>query len=170
MKTEIDNMEYSHLDAFQIHVGPPPMSPHKCAACGRYNADKFIDWNFQLDFYGNVYLCLECFTQCANQLQYMDSTQWERVVDELHTVEERCAELEEENEALKGALRNLGIILDRDLIPGVPPVGEVPESNSDAGSRKRNPRTKPRPAQSNDGRRSTDISGDDTLDGILGSI
>lgn len=163
-------MEYSYLDAFQIHVGPPPMSPYKCAACGRFSAEKFIDWNFQLDWYGNVYLCLDCFTQCANQLQYMASDQWQNIVNELHDTENRNSELEAENRVLKDALRNLGIVLDRDLIPGVSPVGEVKEPERVTGPRKGNSRPKPRPVQQNDGGGSPDVSGDDTLDGILGSI
>lgn len=90
---------------FQVCKTPPNL-PGKCVVCGAWGGDgrDFVDFGFDIDFYGTVYFCSCCLTECTNKLGYISPTQWTSVNnmnDELIT---RVQTLEADNALLRTAL------------------------------------------------------------------
>lgn len=173
-----DNMIYTTIDKFQVRQGPVDQAPHKCASCGNPIISKeqwYVDWLFTIDYYGQVLFCIDCVRQMANQLGYMDPGQVKQLVEAKSALIRQVSELLNENLELRNALAAIGIVTrdpnfsdglslvveetgqdDRD----VPVEQPVDDSNFDEAE--------PRVVQSDSSERSARLSGDDTLDKLLG--
>lgn len=58
------------------------VAPNKCANCsfsGREPGRYFIDFGVDLEFYGTVYLCTECFAECANIIGWIPPAEADRL-------------------------------------------------------------------------------------------
>jgi len=58
----------------------PVALPNKCVGCGIGHNDggrvKFVDTGHELEFYGVIYLCSNCFNEVAESLGYISSDKW----------------------------------------------------------------------------------------------
>lgn len=181
-----ENMVYTTIDKFQVLQGPATLPPYKCASCGNEIMTKeqwFVDWLFQLDFYGQVLFCTDCVRQMANQLGYMDPQQVRQLVEAKSKLIQQVSQLINENTELRNALAAIGIVtadsefVKRDVAPG-----KTRSQESRAEQRRdlpvepkvfsRDERTvveaEPKPVRQNTSKRPAKLSGDDTLDQLLG--
>lgn len=168
-----ENLRYSYLDKFQVVDGPCQIPPHKCAGCGHAlvnSTDQYVDWGFDVDFYGQIILCVDCFRQAANQLEFMAPEQWKELQKDSETRFHMIQDLLAENKRLRDALASLGLIgiVATDL--SLSDAGKVQESGG--GSEGGDP---PPPAeQESNGqdasKGSTELSGDDTLSDLIAGI
>lgn len=103
----------------------PPAAPGKCVVCG-YSGGKdedertFIDFGFDLDYYGVVYFCSGCMTEIANVLGFYDHEQWGALVKENLFLADSLETARDERNAATNALRT--------YLNGNPAVGAVAES------------------------------------------
>lgn len=173
-----ENMIYTTIDKFQVRQGPVDQAPHKCASCGNPIISKeqwYVDWLFTIDYYGQVLFCVDCVRQMANQLGYMDPGQVKQLVEAKSALIRQVSELLNENLELRNALAAIGIVtrdsefVKRDCVADseerqasgdVPVEQSVDDSNFDEAE--------PRAVQQNTSERLTRLSGDDTLDKLLG--
>lgn len=57
-------MTNTTLGRFQVLSINELTFPHKCATCGSFSGDngkQYIDFGLFVEYYGNVYICIECF-------------------------------------------------------------------------------------------------------------
>lgn len=179
-----ENLQYSYLDKFQIMTGPCQIPPHKCAGCGRAlvsSSDTWVDWNFDVDFYGQVIICTDCFRQAANQLEYAAPEQWKEMHAETVKQFEVIQDLLQENKRLRDVLASLGLIgLVSDGLSRAS-VGEIEESvrcqggeGGDASVSSGGSESADSPESESDGsdasKGSSQLHGDDTLDELIAGI
>lgn len=90
----------------------PAALPGKCVVCGGIGGDgrKFIDFGFEQDFYGVIYFCTLCFTECLNVMGWASPDQVKEVESHMLLQEQRLSELEAENVRLRGALSQLDFL------------------------------------------------------------
>ena len=129
-------------------VNHPEALPNKCVSCSVSFGDekrKFIDTTLDLDFYGVVYFCTNCFLEIANMLGFVSPEQNVGIISAFNSIQESAQRLVLENEALRSSLRDLadhrcyssGIIHGPENIvivddgPGIIPEGN--SENSDDG-------------------------------------
>lgn len=116
----------SNYSKFQVVVEPLQQIPHKCAGCFRYtnnNPDdplKFITWNLDVEFYGVVFVCVDCIREILNQLGGANAKQVRDFKEVLHNQAGVIHELSDENMRLRNALGNLELVT-----PAVPSVTRV---------------------------------------------
>lgn len=90
----------------------PHALPCKCVVCGSGGGDgrKFVDFGFDLDYYGVVYFCTTCFTEPLNIQGWLSPPQVETIKAEMSLQETRLSEMEYENVRLRGALSQLDFL------------------------------------------------------------
>lgn len=68
-----------------------PAPPGKCLICGRHDNGvvKFIDFNFSLDYYGAVVVCLDCITESHELLGFVKAEQLEVANAEITNLQNR---------------------------------------------------------------------------------
>ena len=101
----------------------PVAAPGKCVVCGfggREDDRKYIDFGFDLDYYGVVYFCSSCFTEVAGQLGYISESKWTAIVKENMLLSDQCEEMRRERDGSINALRT--------YLNGGSVVGAVAES------------------------------------------
>ena len=105
------------LSRFQLVPQVATMAPGKCCVCGGSEKEFFVDFGFQLDFYGSVYFCNDCILEVANVLDYHGPHQWKMVKD-------LNEELRAENNSLRDRLETLndlaGSVSKLGLMPPIP--------------------------------------------------
>lgn len=94
------------LGRFQIVHGSPPCLPGKCVVCGSTHG-RFVDFGFDIDFYGVVYFCDKCFTEGANSLGYLSPRQGQDLRDLVMHLEEQVAIESGKNVRLNDAVDSL---------------------------------------------------------------
>ena len=108
---------------FQIHR-LALAAPNKCAVCGSVGGDlderMFIDIGMEQEFYGVVYYCTTCFTECANYLGYASEEQTAEFLIEQLALKDEIVRLENERDGLLTALKS--------IYDGKPGVGSRSES------------------------------------------
>lgn len=107
-------------DRFQVLTIPQAL-PGKCVTCGYVGGDerKFVDFGFDVDFYGAVYFCTGCFVAAAKAFDYVSPEVHQGKLDELQAVNQILQRLEAENAKLRGALALLDF-LGTNSIPDKP--------------------------------------------------
>lgn len=98
----------------RIQVLDVPISlPGVCTMCGSPGGDgrKFLDFGFQLDWYGAVYFCSECIKEFAQAANYIPVGAFEEQSKELAKLQVTYDQLVKRNKAVENALRT---ILGRD--------------------------------------------------------
>ncbi len=84
----------------------PHALPSKCVVCGSWGGDgrKFVDFGMDIDFYGAIYFCSVCLTECCNKLGYINPDQWQSVNTMNDELISRVQTLEADNVNLRSAL------------------------------------------------------------------
>lgn len=160
-------MTYS-LDRVRVVHGTPPASPGKCVICGNCGDkdSKFIDFGFDIDFYGVVYFCKDCINQVLTILMYVPIEELEKVVSEKIEVQFKLEALEAQNKELLSVIDSLqrhgfaAPVTDPEQSDVVAPVPEEPET-TEPTSRKTTA-TKSRSTKQANESRSTGIRNNDT--------
>jgi hypothetical protein len=185
--------EVSAQSKFQFVTAPLQQLPHKCAGCFRYDdpdCDKnghlvFLDWNFEVEFYGKVFICVDCLREIVNQLGWATDKQVKRADNVISDLLGQVSALSVENENLRNAVGNLSIVAadrpainfsssstmadfevtDGDVADDTERVSDESISDSDV-----EPGINEELARQDDGEGSTDLRGDDDLNALLDSI
>lgn len=89
----------------------PYALPCKCTGCGIGHNDDgrrtFLDTGMELDYYGVIYICSNCFIEMAAGLGYLSPAQYTKVADDGVEAEIQNRGLKVENEALRTAIKLL---------------------------------------------------------------
>lgn len=90
----------------------PVALPGKCAICGSIGGDgrEFIDFGFELDYYGVIYFCSFCFSETAGSLGYIPPSAWKISEEEITEATNKVSKLEAENVKLRVALNSLDFL------------------------------------------------------------
>src|SRR5215831_947758 len=102
--------------------------PGKCAVCGYSGGDddrqgtyrrRFVDFGFDVDFYGVVGFCEACVVEMASALGFISKNLWEGYRTENSDLKTQIQELKNANSQLRGTIGILshGVITDVDLPP-----------------------------------------------------
>lgn len=97
----------------KIKVLDRPLAlPGECIVCRYGGGDgddsrKFIDFDFDIEFYGTVYFCSVCITSIFNQLGFLNPEQYEELVERLSVSEGSTSRLLVENASLRSAISAL---------------------------------------------------------------
>lgn len=96
---------------FSINEFPPNL-PSKCAVCGSPGGDgrKFIDFGFDLDFYGTIYFCTNCLGECANTQGYATPDQYNYALSQNEELEFKLSQMEAENAIFRNSLNSLNFL------------------------------------------------------------
>lgn len=65
-------------ESTKFKIVPAPIQvPGTCSSCGSSSTEDrdYIDFDLTLDFYGVVYICTFCFSECANAVGYISPEQ-----------------------------------------------------------------------------------------------
>jgi hypothetical protein len=153
----------TNLGRVQIVKGTPPCSPGVCVVCGNPgdSNSRFIDFGFDLDFYGSIYFCENCIHEVVGLLGLVPVDRLNSALDtvELVTVDRNI--YKSKYEELSGAVQ---LILDLDLIPSTSlEQPNVVDALSKTEQSSRKPATaKPRPPKSVNESGSTGVRNNDT--------
>lgn len=156
----------------RVQLLPVPfMAPGKCVICGSAGGDElsstkreFFDFQFDLDYYGVIYICTHCMTEAVNQVGWINHDQWHEVNRQWEEAELNLALAKTEIENLRNALNALGAlnlsggsIVNSDA-SATAPTNEAVKHQQPAPT-KSSKLTKQGPAQSNDEPRPEDVPG-----------
>ncbi len=97
----------------RFQVSPVPVAlPGKCVVCGSVGGDgrQFVDFGFDIDFYGVVYFCSPCIAECARAVGFVphhEAVELQRLLGEnenrLREVLDECSNLRAAVDALTAA-------------------------------------------------------------------
>lgn len=93
----------------------PKAAPGKCVICGfaggvGTDGRKFIDFQFDLDFFGAIIFCEHCFTAGVNALGYLSPQQTTDLKFNLQDLGEKLQRVLAENDKLRSALDSLSFL------------------------------------------------------------
>jgi hypothetical protein len=91
-----------------------PAAPGKCVVCGSVGGDgrKFVDFGFDIDFYGTVYFCSVCLVECCNCIGWISEQQWHALNESNEQLITRVQHLETDNAHLRNGLNALKLVGD----------------------------------------------------------
>lgn len=171
------NLEYNPQSKFLLVKEPLQQLPHRCCACTRYGADnslEFIDFNLDIEFYGKIFICVDCVREMANQLGYSDPQQVSTMQSTVDGLTQSYEGALEENEELRNALAGFrtvfgsGDVTVSDSFASV--EGEDTLTEEPDGASIEPAEVEPEPTEQNDEPGLTDLSVDDTLDSLIDDI
>lgn len=125
---------------FQVVEEPLSIIPHKCSGCGRYSSNdpenplQFIHWNFDVEFYGFVYICVGCVAQMAGRLGFAFPKQVEQMTRTTERFMDFADKLEAENRELRNALGSLGVVFSNPA-PGIESLPDLKTVDEDDETR-----------------------------------
>lgn len=61
----------------------PVALPGKCYYCGGVSKNHYIDTGIQIEFYGALYICNECFVTLADKMGYLNKNDVKNLLDEV---------------------------------------------------------------------------------------
>lgn len=124
----------------------PQALPGKCVICGypggiHGDGRKFVDFQFDIDFYGAVIFCTSCLTNCVNKLGFLSPEQTKELEGKLLKLEESLQRALTENARLRNALDSLDFLGSGNSstvksTPEKPSKPTKPEGSSNHGSPK----------------------------------
>lgn len=153
-------------DRIQV-LDRPVALPGKCAICGYSGSEngdgrKFIDINFDMDFYGAVIFCAGCIVGIANKLGFISPEQADKLRLEKDQAITELQKVAAENAKLRASLDSLNFLGSKSSDIPVANIPELSETIDGQGP------TDSKPARSNPKRGSKNISNNDETDDILG--
>jgi hypothetical protein len=101
-------------DRFQVIEHPA--LPGKCVSCGYAGGDdglsagyrrKFVDWNFSLDMYGAVVICMTCVTEMSKLVGYIPPDAYKQMQEESVATLVSNQELRRANSELRDVVHTL---------------------------------------------------------------
>lgn len=129
----------------------PVALPGKCIICGASdNTDGrfYIDFGFEIDFYGVVYFCSHCLSECAAAVGYISPSLFKVVDEENKEFASKLSELSAENVKLRVGLSQLDFLGSHGTISDFDPG--VKESADTKGSDDPEPiKPAPKPGRTN---------------------
>jgi hypothetical protein len=148
---------------FQV-LDQPVALPGKCAVCGYTGGSskddrKFIDFGFDLDFYGVVYFCSKCLTSSINSVGWISPEQAEELSKAVTELETKIQLLMSENANLRAGLNSLSF-----LAPSVSNSSDEPKLSEAVDAKGPN---NSKPARSSNKRGPENVS-DNVEDNVLG--
>lgn len=179
-ETVISNLEYNPQSKFLLVGEPLQQLPHKCCACSRYGSNipeeplEFIDFNLDIEFYGKIFICVDCVREMANQLGFMDPSQVKQLVAKKSELIGDVSNLLNENKELRDALAGFRTVFgssDTTVSDSFASVeGEDTLTEEPDGASTEPAEVEPEPIEQNDEPGLTDLSVDDTLDSLIDDI
>lgn len=100
-------METESLARFKMIPANLMIAPGKCAGCGKFSNDDFLDFGLEVEFYGVVYLCRECLVEAAIVFEYRPAEHYDRMANELAAVKAQLNMALDREEAMKNALASI---------------------------------------------------------------
>lgn len=97
-------------------IDVPIALPGKCVICGYVGGDgrKFVDFNWQMDWYGAIIFCENCMTEVMETINYVHEDKYNKLALEHKELTEKLLSLEKVNQELKNVLRDaFGIDSDK---------------------------------------------------------
>lgn len=90
----------------------PVALPGYCAVCrsGKNDGRKYVDFDFDLDWYGAVYFCSHCLTECVYYLGWLNPDKHKELLEILAGLQEEISLIKEENVRLRDVISALGYI------------------------------------------------------------
>lgn len=89
---------------FKFKVLPLPEAlPVACIACG-VSTKPVVDFGVSIDYYGAVYICVDCVKEMAHMFGFVPRKEFENVVDELEVVK---ANLKDAENAVTDAVKDI---------------------------------------------------------------
>lgn len=85
----------------------PVANPGKCYYCGGVDKEQYLDTGIQIEFYGALYICNECFRAIANKMNYISPLQHVDLQDKVESLTQDREALEFKLMALEQALNSL---------------------------------------------------------------
>lgn len=154
----------TELGRVRLITGTPPCSPGTCVVCGTPgdSDSKFVDFGFDIDFYGVVYFCEVCIKEVMHVLDFVPTELYEDICNDLFIAGNRIEDLEVENRNLKNAIRSLR---DLDLVDSSTSVkqSDVVESTTETKPvSKSTNAAKPRSSKSTNESRSPSVRNNDS--------
>lgn len=140
----------------------PPAAPGKCVVCGfggdAEDSRTFIDFGFDLDYYGVVYFCSNCIVEVANAIGFVSGEQYEAVAKENADLTERLIGATNERDFAIDSLRaflngrpGVGSASESEELPkSVPPIEKPPRKQPRPKSKVSSNVEKPRPNDTSD--------------------
>lgn len=132
---ELDvNSRFRVLDA-------PIVAPGKCAVCGSSSTEdrKYVDFGFQLDWFGAIYLCTICLTEAALSIDLVNRVAYESLVlswkHEAEFANLKAKEFEEQHDAARVLLRHCNCTnpySGLDVTDSISVAPEIPDANIEA--------------------------------------
>lgn len=157
------------LERVRLIKGTPPCSPGFCVVC-RNPGDqdsKFIDFGFDIDFYGVVYFCEHCICQVLTLLDYVPTNELRRVEGLLNDTQrehDRLVKIHRGVESVIESIRslNLSSSSSNSNSEQLNVVDSVSEDSKSAKQSSAKPVTaKPGPVKSSNESRSTGVRNND---------
>lgn len=135
--TETVSITEEPQSKFQFFTEPLQTLPHKCAGCSRYSSNdpdnplRFVSWNLDVEFYGVIYICVDCLRQMAERMGYMEPKNVKSLIAKKSQLIQDVSNLLNENMELRNAL---GIVERVRSDSSVDSVSSVPDEESDEES------------------------------------
>lgn len=161
-------METESLARFKKISANQMVGPGKCAGCGKFSNDDFLDFGLELDFYGVVYFCRDCLVEAGIVFGLRPDDHYKKIEGDLEVSRRLLSQAALREEAMLNALASIDPSALRthfDSVSGSSvEIDERPGNSSvstDAGEQGSN---EPRNEQG-----STGLQRDDSIDALLGA-
>jgi len=95
---------------FQVITASMMKMPSKCSTCGSFSnahGKEYVDFGLWVEFYGNVYICTECFLGAAAELGVVPVVQFNEAIIQINEYKAVVKTLIEENGNLRHAVDSL---------------------------------------------------------------
>ncbi|SRR6266498_425763 len=129
------------VDRFQILEANQLMFPHKCSVCGGFSDKsgnkerKFIDFGLDIEFYGKVYICTECFSSATSIVDCVPVEKYNSLEQQFKELSNVVSQLIEENGMLRSAVDTFRIISNNEPGPNIVTISAIEdEERSDKGT------------------------------------
>lgn len=161
-------METESLARFKMIKPNQMIAPGKCAGCGKFSNDDFLDFGLELEFYGVVYLCRDCLTEAAMTFGFRPDVHYNQMQAELNRTKSQLIDSLDREEAMRNALASVDTKYYR---PRLDPVVVTSVEVNDGTGSIDDPSDdgEPRPVEPSNEQRSTGLFHDDSIESILGS-
>lgn len=95
------------LSRIQI-LDRPLAHPGKCVICGASRDDdrSYVDFNFDIEYYGVVYFCTLCLKTVAEACDYVSNEDYNRILNDMSALQKQAKQLISRNQVLNATLRD----------------------------------------------------------------
>jgi hypothetical protein len=144
-------MTNTTVGRFQVITASMMKMPSKCSTCGSFSSahgKEYVDFGLWVEFYGNVYICTECFLGAAGELGVVPVVKYNEAITQINEYKAVVKTLIEENGILRNATDSLRAIdrpdpdsisycdhgsLEQDTVEHEPVIGDESGSSDITG-------------------------------------